>query len=1286
MQMISHLKKAQSRLKNGLFAIVFLMAYSVSAVAPFIATAPASAAIISTCTSDAQGANDQPGQKDLTKFCPYTDDASGEVTVGWAWDETSFSGNNSGDACALFDADGDGNANYAVCVSIKGNPATQVAGSPFVYSCADTSATNCDSATSVTSAGTACTTSSSTNPFVVTDADTYVACTIKLADVGGSTAVLKDVCSYPSSSRPSDPSDCVVTPTATSPMATIQIRKVVSPATGDNGFFNLNIGADTYATGGSGTNATVTTTPGNSIVVNETGANGTNLANYTTSVACMNGNKPVTGVTDLTNETKRSITISVADKDNVTCAFTNTRLMGTVKVVKDVVNNNGGDKNFADFTYKNGATPITLSAKAGDLYDGEATLSLPVGSAFDITETDPTSLGYALTMSGTCMGTVTTALQTCTLKNDDVAPQLIVIKHLVDQYNSGKTASNFTMNVTGTNVSSSSFAGAESPGTTVTLDAGSYSVNEGSHAGFDMTASADCAGTIQLGQVKTCTITNTAQPAKLKVQKTVVNRWGGDKKAADFAFSLNGSTTATAFTALVDDDTKGENTLDLSAGVYSVTEPLATNGYTATYANNQNSNADCSDLQLTNGVTVTCSITNTDTPASIWGEKYITNLNGSPLTVADSQVPAAGWVITLYQKDANNNWAPVLDNLNNPVTTTTDANGNYKFENLTKGIYAVVETLRDGWRQVFGSTSSAPQQIDLAMGQQAGKTLLDNGTLDSPFDFGNYQIIPVVAMAPTVKADLCGTARDFYTIPTTDHVTYMVGGVAKVAGDYSSNGAMSVVVTAVAEDGYSISGDSSWTLNFNTTPCPTVSACTELTGPELVSVDTQFADSQDTRANGHYYFTGDGLRIYTDGDTDTGPRTDGKLGTWNTDKVAWYNAITPYPLSQVGIPNMEYSADFGLTPGMQMVVDKDADGTPDGILVGETAYGTGADMRWWSNVPVAPTSPGGDGGPFAGTLNQILADYPTMQVLGVGFSLGSGVHASGILHSLTFGCHKWVFGHEPTTPLACTVSNMTYTKPWQYDGETFPVADTNADGDASGSYLFAVEGLHINTPDAGSYVYGLTDAGMTRLSDVDALSYKTYRKAVSAGYEGTQPSYVLYVDTVGAGNPDDFTYFLYEPYYNSASASSEDVWQTWDGIADGQAKWYASGPSQTLHTWDWLVNEYPDAVVMAYGFNQGTDNQETFSVVQDVVFDCATTHFTVEKPGEVLGETTTTPNVVVTKTTAKLQDTGNSLVLPILIAFLTSVLAIAVAFDKQRKQLMYKMKQGLLVPFIVPGA
>src|SRR5262245_20554120 len=55
---------------------------------------------------DQGGANDQPGQKDLTRLGRNDQDPD-YYNLYWSWDETDFHGQR-GDACALFDSDGDG--------------------------------------------------------------------------------------------------------------------------------------------------------------------------------------------------------------------------------------------------------------------------------------------------------------------------------------------------------------------------------------------------------------------------------------------------------------------------------------------------------------------------------------------------------------------------------------------------------------------------------------------------------------------------------------------------------------------------------------------------------------------------------------------------------------------------------------------------------------------------------------------------------------------------------------------------------------------------------------------------------------------------------------------------------------------------------------------------------------------------------------------------------------------------------------------------------------------------
>jgi hypothetical protein len=98
--------------------------------------------------------------------------------------------------------------------------------------------------------------------------------------------------------------------------------------------------------------------------------------------------------------------------------------------------------------------------------------------------------------------------KTCTVTNNDVAPKLIVIKHVINDNGGTAIAANFTMSVTATSPSPASFPGAEAPGTQVTLKQGGYSVGESGPSGYAASYSTDCTGSITVGETKTCTVTN----------------------------------------------------------------------------------------------------------------------------------------------------------------------------------------------------------------------------------------------------------------------------------------------------------------------------------------------------------------------------------------------------------------------------------------------------------------------------------------------------------------------------------------------------------------------------------------------------------------------------------------------------------------------------------------------------------------------------------------------------------------------------------------------------------
>src|SRR6185503_11009178 len=180
-----------------------------------------------TCTNDLQGPDDEPGQKDLQQFCETFNQTcsanAGSRRFTWNFDDSVWSGGNTGDACALFDTDADGNANRAVCVTIVSGPAIQ-ANNPKCYTCDDDRPTNCTNSVLTTCTSTCTVTGGATEvfpdppntthtqcngPSCLTQ-DTKTDCCIEAGDTGNGVHI--DTCSYPSQQPNSDASDCVVTP------------------------------------------------------------------------------------------------------------------------------------------------------------------------------------------------------------------------------------------------------------------------------------------------------------------------------------------------------------------------------------------------------------------------------------------------------------------------------------------------------------------------------------------------------------------------------------------------------------------------------------------------------------------------------------------------------------------------------------------------------------------------------------------------------------------------------------------------------------------------------------------------------------------------------------------------------------------------------------------------------------------------------------------------------------------------------------------------------------------
>lgn len=174
-------------------------------------------------------------------------------------------------------------------------------------------------------------------------------------------------------------------------------------------------------------------------------------------------------------------------------------------------------------------------------------------------------------------------------------------------------------------------------------------------------------------------------------------------------------------------------------------------------------------------------------------------------------------------------------------------------------------------------------------------------------------------------------------------------------------------------------------------------------------------------------------------------------------------------------------------------------------------------------------------------------------------------------------------------------------------GSTWFTADTRPPGtvaidDTYGGANGSAAAVVMQTPDNTAKAQFLTDqwAG-TKLSAITALSYSTYRAAASVDGPSL-PALNLRVDLNGDNIVD--RYAVFEPYFQPGfpAIAVEGVWQSWDAINGGSAKWWLSGalspcPQSTPCTWSDIVAAFPNAQIFegldfrgSLGFNQGSFN------------------------------------------------------------------------------------------------
>lgn len=419
------------------------------------------------------------------------------------------------------------------------------------------------------------------------------------------------------------------------------------------------------------------------------------------------------------------------------------RGQGTITVHKDVLGTTIGLSNFC-FTLSPDPSIGEVCANA----DGNAVFSNVPSGTYTASETK-TAPNYTQTAS-TCDTTMTLTnggdSASCTVTNTR-DQGTITFEKVVDD---GSDISAWSFGIRG-------IEGTFRSGDTVTLDTGSYSVNESGSTDYSpLSVSGVCSGldgtSATLNVTKsggTCTFTNNVNKGTIIINKTTnPSKWDGT-----FDFTLNKGESLIDETSI--GDGQSHSFTGLFPGSYSLAENHEGWDLTAGCYDNRENKVDPSNITLSPGGTITCDFTNTKY-GSISGYKW-KDLNGDRERSCTYQGEDERQVC----EDKLSNWRIFIDTNKNGILDNeetyrdTNDSGDYQFTNLLPGTYSVCEVQQTGWTNTYPAETKC-HSVQLSAGDERGD-----------INFGNRQVDPVLTISKfnTANTDKTpGSSVDYHIL------------------------------------------------------------------------------------------------------------------------------------------------------------------------------------------------------------------------------------------------------------------------------------------------------------------------------------------------------------------------------------------------------------------------------------------------------------------------------------------------------------------------------------------
>src|SRR3989344_1881358 len=592
---------------------------------------------------------------------------------------------------------------------------------------------------------------------------------------------------------------CIVTNNDNAPTTgTLTVNKVVINDNGGNAqVSDFSLFVDEIQV----TSGTPNTLNADSYVVSET-----NLAGY---VGVISGYCYANG----------NVTLGVGD--NKTCTITNDDIAPSLTLLKEV---NGGIASASDWTLT-ATGPTSISGTSGVTSDstfsaGTYTLSESIGPSYYVLSGWSCDGG---TQNGDQVAIPLDENVTCTATNTFAppAPSLTLVKVVITDNGGTASVSDWTLYADDGPTPISGAGGATSDNT---FEPGTYTLSESGGPDGYSSSNWVCVGgsqngddiTLDWGDSVVCTITNNDIQPHLLVTKIVINDNGGTKVVSDFPLfvdntpvtsgDLNGfdagpytvsETEDAGYTATISGDCLANGTITLAlgdlkscvitnddkSGTYSVVEDSAPN-YTPAYNN-------CSGVNIPNGGSATCTITNTLVDVC-------PNLEGPQETVPDGYVliegqcvvpPPTQGSLTVYKVVINDNGGTkTISQFSLFVNETQVTSG--QTLTLDPATYVVSETLDSGYAVSFSGDCDNQGNVIVVAGQDYTCTITNN------------DIAPKLTVTKVVINDNGGTKI------VSDFPLY-VGETQVTSGAQNTFSAGAYVVSETNQSGYTaaVSGD-----------------------------------------------------------------------------------------------------------------------------------------------------------------------------------------------------------------------------------------------------------------------------------------------------------------------------------------------------------------------------------------------------------------------------------------------------------------------------------------------